>query len=93
MTLWTKAIAIIAMRSPYLLTTRTMLKDLTNIKLQVWDDSNLGVCIRVSHDVVGGSAITTSGVNLVDALQNLAIAIQTTNHKDEIWKDLLITSF
>lgn len=70
-----------------------MLNDLTDIKLEVWCDSDLNVYVRASHDVINGSAITGQGVSLVDALQNLATAIQTTTHKDQVWKDLLITSF
>jgi hypothetical protein len=69
-----------------------MLKDLGDFKLDVRCDSDLNVYIMVSHDVINGSAITAYGKSLSDALHKLAIAIQTTSQKSEVWQDPLIAS-
>lgn len=53
---------------------------MNNLKIEAWDISTLdiadNVIIRASHDVPNGSAISSSGPTLTEALQNLAIAIQ-----------------
>ena len=46
---------------------------MNNIKLEVWDVSDLdcqdNVMIRANHDIPNGSAITSSGPTLIEALQ------------------------
>ena len=72
-----------------------MFEELDLVKIESWSvahmDSDANVMIRVSHDAQNGSAITSGGKTLVDALQNLAIAIQKTQSKDEFWKLPLIS--
>lgn len=61
-----------------------------DLSLQIWANPDQTVVIRVSHDVQGGSAISTDSACLVDALRNLAIAIQNTQVSDPIWKTDLV---
>lgn len=64
---------------------------INNLDLQIWLNTDQTVTVRIEHDIKNGSAISSNGANLVEALQSLAIAIKETKLSDPVWKMGLIS--